>query len=244
MAGFPGDFGAYLWRLAPGLTVFLALLAVLPRRALFPRLVVYILSFVLFRDTMTPFRYWSFSPEGAIRFAESPGLLFLLAGMSVGFIGMIQGLEPEMRELVKWRLGSALEVFWGLAGALVIAAPVWAFQHVMGFTSPAVSARVLPALLTLCLLGNLLEEYLFRGILQGWLETLTTPTRAALGSGLFFAAFHASLAIAVTAVGLPIVFFVVWEGLLCAFLRRRGGVLPAALAHGGALFLLTAGILG
>ncbi len=81
---------------------------------------------------------------------------------------------------------------------------------------------------------------LFRGLLQGYLER-SGPVRAALLSAVMFAACHAYLASTVTDLGWPLLAFTLYEGLICAFLRLRYGVLPAALAHGLAIFLLAAG---
>lgn len=59
-----------------------------------------------------------------------------------------------------------------------------------------------------------------------------------------FAACHAFLATTVTDVGWPLLAFTLWEGLICAFLRLRWGVIPAAIAHGLAIFLLSSGLFG
>lgn len=45
-----------------------------------------------------------------------------------------------------------------------------------------------------------------------------------------------------TDVGWPLLAFTLWEGLICAFLRLRWGVIPAAIAHGLAIFLLSSGL--
>ena len=44
-------------------------------------------------------------------------------------------------------------------------------------------------------------------------------------------------------VGWPLLAFTLWEGLICAFLRMRRGVIPAAIAHGLAIFLLSCGLI-
>ena len=66
--------------------------------------------------------------------------------------------------------------------------------------------------------------------------------RAAVLSGLLFAACHVFLASTVTDVGPPLLAFALYEGLICAFLRMREGVIAAALAHGTAIFLLASGL--
>jgi hypothetical protein len=46
----------------------------------------------------------------------------------------------------------------------------------------------------------------------------------------------------VTDLGWPLLAFTLYEGLICAFLRLRSGVIAAALAHGTAIFLLTSAL--
>lgn len=83
--------------------------------------------------------------------------------------------------------------------------------------------------------GNALEEVLFRGFLQGHLETLTSLWRAAWGSAVAFAACHAFLTYAVTGIGWPLLAFNLAEGVACAFVRIRYGLIRAILTHGTAI---------
>lgn len=79
---------------------------------------------------------------------------------------------------------------------------------------------------------------LFRGYLQGYLEQHVAPLRAALASGVAFAACHAFLALSVTQLGWPVLLFTLVEGLACALVRMRYGVLAATLTHGTAILLV------
>ncbi|MCP2052762.1 UNVERIFIED_ORG: membrane protease YdiL (CAAX protease family) [Pseudomonas fluorescens] len=96
----------------------------------------------------------------------------------------------------------------------------------------------LPGMVVLAYGANALEEVLFRGFLQGYLEQQVSPLRAALISGVAFAACHGFLALSVTQLGWPVLLFTLIEGLACALVRMRYGVLPAALAHGTAILLI------
>ena len=101
---------------------------------------------------------------------------------------------------------------------------------------------LLPALLYMALAGNFLEELLFRGFLQSKLQKQTSPTRAALLSGLLFAVAHVFLASTVTNVGVLLLVFVAIEGIVCAFVYKRYGLISAAITHGIAIFMLASGI--
>lgn len=91
--------------------------------------------------------------------------------------------------------------------------------------------------------GNLYEETLFRGFLQGHCEEQALGRiRSAVISGAAFALGHVFLAGTVTGAGIPLLAFTAWEGMILALLRMRRGVLPAALAHGLAIWALAAGL--
>ena len=61
-------------------------------------------------------------------------------------------------------------------------------------------------------------------------------------SGLLFAASHLFLAYTVTGVGWPLVAFTLFEGLVCAVVAMRHGVLGSTVAHGGAILVLASGL--
>ena len=92
------------------------------------------------------------------------------------------------------------------------------------------------------LVGNFLEELIFRGFLQGYFEKHMSTMRAALISGGMFAAAHIYLASTVTDLGWPLLVFVLVEGLACALIYRKFGLISSALTHGTAIFILAGGL--
>src|SRR5690606_32231308 len=98
-------------------------------------------------------------------------------------------------------------------------------------------------LLVFALLGNLLEELLFRGYVYNNFRTKDVDLRAGVASGFVFAACHVFLAATVTSVGVPILLFTLWEGVIGGIVGAKYGVLPAAVVHGGAIFMLTSGLM-
>jgi uncharacterized protein len=238
----------YMLRIMPGFVLFTALILLLPKTMKGLRVMAYIMLFILIRDAMTPLRFWSFGEGGGfwIRFMPDGILLTLLGLSSAALAGGIYLYEREMRGMIPWfRNGRIAGIATGIGAAAVIAAPLL----VAGITVP-LAARggpfpsiLLPALLVMTLGGNLYEELLFRGYLQGYLlEKGTPPLRAALLSGIAFGAGHAFLASTVTSVGLPLLAFAAWEGTILGLLRMRYGVIPAALAHGLAIFMLSSSL--
>lgn len=230
---------------APGVLVGAALLAVLPAHQTAVRLVVLMVLFVLFRDAMTPLGLWTVSPAGELRFQANGPVLTLLGLSSAGLVVLLERLDPSLRELRAYFVGSRFQaIAGGLLGAALIAGPVIAYYHTLSAADrlPAMPLTLWPAMLVLCLLGNFLEEALFRGWFQGLMARDGNPRRAALDSALFFALFHVFLALTVTDIGWPIIAFTFYEGLIAAHVCMRLGLVAATLTHGVAIFLLAAGL--
>jgi hypothetical protein len=70
-----------------------------------------------------------------------------------------------------------------------------------------------------------------------------TPINAGIASGVVFAFCHIFLAITVTAAGYPLLVFTLWEGIIAGIIGAKGGVLCSTLTHGGAIFLLSSGLI-
>jgi membrane protease YdiL (CAAX protease family) len=240
---------AYTLRLLPGLALGGAFLALLPRARVELRLATWVLLFILMRDAMTPLGLWRFGDEGGfwLRMSQDTGLLLCMGGLAAGLVGVMNRMDPALARAVVWRERGWLETLaLGVLGALVVALPLWARSRGVPLAERGgpVPTTVLPALLVFCLLGNLYEEVLFRGYLQGVLEPGVGAVRAALLSGVGFALCHVFLASTVTGVGAPLLLFTLWEGTLAGLVRARAGVLASTLLHGGAIFLLASGLAG
>ncbi len=184
-------------------------------------------------------------PALFLRFVDDWFVLVSLGVMS-GLVAVLLLRVPELRMLVRWGdLGSWRLYLVGILGGVVVAAPF----VLVGLGAPldarggAVAVGLLPALLFMALVGNFLEELLFRGFLQGYFEEHMSGVRAAVLSGLLFAAAHIFLATTVTDLGWPVLLFVTVEGLACAFIYRSFGLVASTLTHGVAIFVLASGLL-
>ncbi|GAA3929568.1 hypothetical protein GCM10023085_08680 [Actinomadura viridis] len=239
------DLLEYGLRTAPGLALFGVCYALVRRdRDPLLRIAVLILGFVLLRDAMTPLGFWRFgvTDGGAawLRFTDDWRVLAVFAASTLALTAAVLRLDPGLRSLVRWGTPDPATLAWGAAGGVLAAGPVLLLATLQPLHERGgeVAATLLPMLLVFALAGNLLEEVLFRGFLQGRLDETFGATRAALLSGLLFAACHSFLASTVTDVGASLLLFTLYEGLICAFLRNRRGVIASTVAHGLAIFLL------
>jgi uncharacterized protein len=235
----------YLVRVCPGLILGAAML-LLARRQPRLRIVIYVALFVLFRDAMTPLGLWTFGSEGFfwIRLSSDPAFLTIFGVACLGLSLGVYFLDRENQALIQWTRGRlALGLLLGVIGALVVVAPLVAFYQRTPLEARGgqVPFAHVPAILLFALLGNFMEELLFRGYVYGLLAEKLKPLRAGIASGIVFAFCHIYLATTVTAVGYPLLAFTLWEGIIAGLIRAKSGLIQATLTHGGAIFLLSSG---
>jgi uncharacterized protein len=237
----------YLLRVAPAL-VFGAILIWMTRREPRIRIVLYMALFVLLRDAMTPLGLWRFGTQGFfwIRLSDDPLILLAFAASCAGMVLLIYSFDRANRPLLQWTRGNVpLGLLVGMAGTILVVLPlaiVYRFVPIESRGGPIPLAH-LPAILCFALLGNLLEEAIFRGYVYGDLVRTRTPTQAGIASGFVFAFCHIYLATTVTSIGYPLLVFTLWEGIIAGLVASRHGVLASTATHGGAIFLLSSGLL-
>jgi len=236
----------YVIRVLPGFLLGLAAIFFF-RKAKDTRIFIYILLFILFRDTMTPLGFWRFGSEGLfwMRFIESPLFLLVFGLVCIGITLSLYFLDKPNQKLFLWKKGSSIKlVLSGIVGALVVTAPLMLLYQFVPIASRggAVSPRLLPFILFFAVAGNFMEEGIFRGYVRGRLAEFHSPLKAALLSGLVFAFCHIFLATTVTNAGWPLLLFALWEGLIVGVIGMKHGVLASSITHGGAIFILSSGL--
>lgn len=217
------------------------------RQAIAFRIFLLILAFMLMRDAMTAHNLWELGIHNGvlwIRFVDDPFVLVSLGLASLVFAVLVLVANKQMKPYLKWGKLTPKTLLYGLLGAGAIATPLLiAYQFTpLAERGGSVALGLLPALLAITLLGNFMEELLFRGYLQGYLEKLYKPLLAALLSTLTFASAHIFLAFIATDIGIALLIFTLYEGLVCAFLRMRYGLWPAVVAHGVGVFVVVSGM--
>ncbi len=237
----------YIARIAPAL-ILGGMMLFMARRNAQLRIVLYLSLFILLRDAMTPLGLWSFGQQGFfwIRLYRDPWFLVLFGIACLGLSLGVYFLDRDNRSLFRWTRGSVrLGLIWGLGGAIAVIVPFLAiYRHTaIEARGGTVPMQNVPAILVFALLGNLLEEALFRGYVYGLLARTMPPVKAGLASGVVFAFCHIFLATTVSDIGYPLLVFTLWEGMIAGIVGSKGGVIPATLTHGGAIFLLSSGLI-
>ncbi|WP_338722049.1 CPBP family intramembrane glutamic endopeptidase [Pseudomonas tolaasii] len=229
------DYGVHL---APGLLLLGAWFALTPKTQTALRILILLLAFVLMRDVMTPLGMWKLGSDVQIAFSSNAFVLAMLGGLSALLVMVLSRLAPQLWRLMRWTLGHpGTGMLAGLMVGCAIGVPLRFYQGIEAADIHGYWVW-LPGMVVLAYGANALEEVLFRGFLQGYLERQVSPLRAALISGVAFAACHTFLALSVTQLGWPVLLFTLIEGLACGLVRMRYGVLPAILAHGTAILLI------
>jgi len=212
------------------------------------RVIIYVLCFVLIRDTMTPLRFWSFGTEGFfwIRFADNYLVLVFFGISSATLAVFLFFIDKDNKNIIKWiKEKIHLSIISGFIGLIVTVLPLLIYYMwiPMSQRGGAVNISLIVPLFVVTMGGNLLEEFLFRGYFQGkLLSEGVSNMKAIILSGLFFGAGHVFLATTVTAIGIPLLIFALWEGTICAYVYSRGGVVASTITHGGAIFILASGL--
>ncbi|MCE9499412.1 MAG: CPBP family intramembrane metalloprotease [Leptospira sp.] len=239
----------YLLRVLPALVLGGVFIFYLGKGNLIIRIFAYILLFIVMRDVMTPLKFWRLGTEGLfwLRTVDNPVALSVLSVLSILVIVLVMRFDKEVASVFVFKKGSLINVLMsGVGGAICISLPMFViYQFVpieqrggrvdMGLSSIA-------ALLVFCLSVNFLEEGIYRGFFQGYMESLVPATKAAILSGLLFGLSHTFLAITVSDVGWGVVAFTAFEGIIAGFVRSRAGVLASTITHGLGIFPLCAGM--
>lgn len=237
----------YSYRLLPGLLLIILFYALLPPKNFVLKIVVLIFGFILMRDTMTPLGLWEFGVEGNIIWLRFIDDVFIL--ITIAFFSSILALVIYRfnQSKMKWFTNQhkAKAVLMGIVAAIFVAGPFMIpyFSVPLEDRGGLFPPSLWLALLLFALFGNFLEEILFRGLFQSYMRESVGKVRSILLSGLFFAIGHTFLAITVTDLGIWILVFTLYEGIICAIIYEKYGLISATLTHGLAIFLLSAGFI-
>lgn len=208
-----------------------------------------IMGFILIRDAMTPMGFWQFGLTNSVvrlRFTDDQFILLGLSTVSLILTLVIVYVNRSMKHFLYWRGRSLIQsILAGLVGSFVVLVPfLFLYQYIdISIRGGLVVTSLLLPLLLMSLVGNFMEEVLFRGYLQGYFQKSMENWRAIILSGLFFSAGHIFLASTITDLGVAILLFTLYEGLTCAFVRMKYGILSSTLTHGLTIFVLSSGLI-
>lgn len=227
----------YVRYLLPGLTLFGLWFALTPKTQTALRIVILLLAFVLMRDAMTPLGMWSLNGDLQIGFLANPFVLAVLGVSSLGLVAVLARQLPDLWQLVVlFKDHRLVGLAVGIVVGCLIGLPLRSYQGAE--LALAGGWTWLLGMAVLAYGANALEEVLFRGFLQGYLERYVNALRAALISAMAFSALHAFLALSVTQLGWPVLLFTLIEGLACGLVRMRYGVVASTATHGTAIWLI------
>jgi membrane protease YdiL (CAAX protease family) len=227
------------------------------QRALPLRIMVVVIGFLVIRDTLISFGVWGYGLGHGwlpyVRFVNDPVLVTAFAVGSILATLFLIYVEKDGRKLLWWGRFNLRSAAWAVGGGIVLAGGLAALYQLMPLADRGgpVPGNMLLPLAAVAAFGNLTEDVLVRGYFQGFLATVVKPWHAAVGAGVFFALCHVFLAGEIVTVfpvpglhlGVPVLLYALIDGLVCAFVRLKAGLLPAAVSHGMAVFVLATGLI-
>lgn len=240
----------YFVRISPGVVLLSLTYFLLPKKENVFKIYLLLFGFILMRDAMTPLSLWEFGITDHIiwlRFIENPLVLLTIGFLSLVISLFLYHFIPELKTDFKWFATSKKwhAIVTGVLMPVIVIGPFVLFYASVPLLHRGgeVPSDLLFPLLFFSLFGNFLEELLFRGYLQGYFkkQQLSANKRVLL-SGLFFSIGHIFLALTVTNLGILILLFTFWEGIICATIHEKYGLVSATLTHGLSIFLLASGL--
>ena len=239
------EFINYMELILPPFCFIWLFVVQLPQAAFPLRLAAQIFSFIFVRDSMISTRMWTIQTDFTLAFLDDATSLFLVSISSVVMAGMIYITSKKSASIVLFRTSPAVCFQTGILASFLVYSPVYFLKNHLGTPSTTINDfYLLLGNLSLALCGNLVEEMLFRSCLASYLKNYgITPYRSAFLQAYAFALFHLYLAYIVTNCGALLIVFTFWEGFICAVLQHRYGLLSSTLAHGLAIFYITANVL-
>lgn len=226
----------YATHLTPGVLLFGLWFRLTPRALPAIRIFILLAAFVLMRDVMTPLGMWALTSQVQIAFTRNAFVLATLGGLSVLLIILLARIAPELWRLMRWTLGNPVV---GVAVGLGVFA-----RHAVAGLPRYRSVRD-PRLLGLAA-GHggtgLWCQCVGGGAVSRVFAGLSGATSHAVTGGLDQRRGVCGLpylpGLERHSTGLAGVAFTLIEGLACALVRMRYGVLPATLTHGTAILLI------
>lgn len=161
----------YSLRIAPGLILLCLTYALLPKKDKIIKIFLLLFGFILIRDAMTPMGFWRFGVTDNViwlRFADNETTLYTLGLTSLLLTWGIIYFNPRLKEYLVWfGQSKGISLCVGLLGAVAVITPFWFMYHGMPMDQRGgVPENSMLPLLCIALLGNFMEEVLFRGYLQ------------------------------------------------------------------------------
>jgi uncharacterized protein len=202
-------------------------------------------SFIYVRDALIPAGLWTIhTTDGRfeMKFIEDTSTLFLLSWICLFNVWLTHFANKGVLPLtiINKSITPLSAVGIGFLFSLAIYYPVYVYRQIMPTVLLANIQRNFPltiANLFMCLCGNMMEETLYRGYLARYLKSYgISMIRSVFIQGALFAVLHMYLAFTVTNAGVVVLFFTLYEGLLCAYAEYRYGVVTSTVAHGLAIF--------
>ena len=239
----------YILRMLPAvIIIIIGSFLLRPNKSL--RIIIYILSFILLRDALTPASLWSLGITNGVPWIRLYLNHIFLIGMgffSLIFVILLMLFDKEnSKEITLINRTKAIPgLLFSIVALIILVAP---FIIVYGYSNVETRGGIVPeeyiiSILFFSLFGNFLEEVLFRGYIYNFFRKKDNDIKAGIISGFVFCFFHIYLATTVTSIGTPLLLFTLWEGIICGIVGSKYGVIPSTIVHGGAIFLLTSGLI-
>lgn len=225
-----------LWILFPVLLVMLLLYMMVAHKKIVWKIVIFIASFVIIEIMFLYKQLWWLQGEHRrldIEFTSDGWILFTLSLIGLLIVVGCILFQVKLNRYVIW-VGSSIfiSVMYGSIGAIILIIPVLLLNlHTFGEVPFDGNVTLLISIILFILVGKAIEELIFRGYLQGYLDRLYSPFMSAFITTAIYSLLHLLILILLKEHYLLASMQSIYIGIVCSFLRYHYGIMASTLAN-------------
>lgn len=226
-----------LWIACPFLLVMFLLYKLAARKNVIWKIVIIIGCFVVIRTLLFYEQVWWIQDEHGKLLIDFTSDTWLLITLSLIGILIVVGcflFQMKLNLYVKWASDSVIKsIIFGLISSIFLISPMllWNFYTLWPLRTVE-SASLLVSVAAFIIIDKFIEELVFRGYLQGYLDRFYSPLKSNILTTSVYSLSHLLILIIMGQHFLFVFVYSIFAGFIFSGLRNRYGIVSSALANG------------
>jgi|GEM_PF-6226918 len=225
-----------LWILVPFLLVMLLLYVIVARKKVVWKIVIFIISFIIIETVLLYKQLWWLQGKQSkleIEFTSDGWILFTLSLIGLLIVVGFILFQVKLNRYVIWTNKNIFKSFmYGSIGAIVLTIPIILLNiHTFGEVPFDGNLSLLISIILFIVVGKSIEELIFRGYLQGYLDRLYSPFMSGFIATAIYSLLHFVILSLTREHYLLATIQSIYIGIICSYLRYRFGILASTLAN-------------
>ncbi|MCR8659053.1 CPBP family glutamic-type intramembrane protease [Paenibacillus endoradicis] len=225
-----------LWILFPFLLVMLLLYVIVARKKVVWKIVIFVTSFVIIETMLLYKQLWWLHGEHRrleIEFTSDGWILFTLSLVGLLIVVGCILFQVKLNRYVIWTGKNIFKsVTCGSIGAIILSLPIILLNfYSLGRVPVDGSLSLFISIIMFIVVGKSIEELLFRGYLQGYLDRIYSPFKSGFITTAIYSLLNFLILIVANEYFLLAWIQTIYIGIICSCLRYRYGILASTLAN-------------